>query len=244
MKTFTTLRPWILSLGLILAASPAWADGAAGADRTEDRSPAGSVDGLALSGDAGYYTYGMDDVNSRFNQGGSSDIRGGLGYGVSAKLGLTDHFAAKVGIDYLFASRDSTRTIGATTYDTRVDMPATMLFLGGEYVVLPLGLVNLKLIGGYTLVNIFNGDQRTTNNGNLDLGAITGTGSGFQVGAGAEVFLARGFSLEGSLAYNYAKINGATFAGPPADPGSTNSQGTVDYSGLVAKVAFNIYLFR
>ena len=73
---------------------------------------------------------------------------------------------------------------------------------------------------------------------------MTGTGSGFQVGLGAEVYLARGFSLEGDLAYNYAKISNATFAGSSADPGSSNSNGTVDYSGVVAKLAFNIYLFR
>lgn len=62
-----------------------------------------------------------------------------------------------------------------------------------------------------------------------------------QAGLGIEVFLARGFSLEGDLAYNYAKISNATFAGSAADPGSSNGNGTVDYSGVVAKLAFNIY---
>jgi hypothetical protein len=118
-----------------------------------------------------------------------------------------------------------------------------MLFLGGEYVLVPLQILDIKLIGGYTLVNIY-GDESTTGSNSMDLGKITGDGSGFQVGLGLEVFLAEGFSLEADLAYNYAKIYGATFAGSQADPGTTQSNGTVDYSGLVAKVAFNIYLFR
>jgi hypothetical protein len=50
--------------------------------------------------------------------------------------------------------------------------------------------------------------------------------------------------LEADLAYNVARISDATFAGSAADPGSYNTNGTVDYSGLVAKAAFNIYLFR
>jgi hypothetical protein len=234
---------WAMTLALAASASAAWAD--ADDARPMDggyRAPYGSVAGLSIGGDIGYYTYGMQDVNHRFNQGGSNDINGGLGYGADVKLGLTNHFAAKVGLDYLFASKNAQRTVGATTYNTTVNLPATMLMIGGEYSLLPLGPVDLKLTGGYTLVNIYNGKQTTDNN--LDLGSVTGTGSGFQVGLGMEVFLARGFSLEGDLAYNYAKIDNATFAGSPAAPGSTNSNGTVDYSGMVAKLAFNIYLFR
>jgi len=235
-------RLWAAALSLAMAATAAWADGddAMAPDAPRDRAPYGSVRGLSLGGDAGYYTYGMDDVNNRFNNGGGNAIHGGMGYGADVKLGLTDRFAAKLGIDYLFASRSAQRTVGSTTYNTTVNLPATMVFIGGEYTLVPLGLVDIKLIGGYTLVNIYNGNQTTDNN--LDLGAVTGTGSGFQAGVGAEVFLARGFSLEADLAYNYAKIDNATFAGSPAAPGS--SGGTVDYSGLVAKLAFNIYLFH
>jgi hypothetical protein len=244
MLSIKQARIWTMTLSLAVAASAAWADPGDNMpmDHDDDRAPYGSVRGLSVGGDAGYYTYGMQDVNQRFNQGGSNDINGGMGYGVDAKLGLTNHFAAKVGLDYLFAEKNAQRTIGATTYNTTVNLPATMLLIGGEYDLLPLGPVDLKLTGGYTLVNIYNGKQTTDNN--LDLGSVTGTGSGFQVGLGLEVFLARGFSLEGDLAYNYAKIDNATFAGSPAAPGSTNSNGTVDYSGLVAKLAFNIYLFR
>ena len=245
MRTTRGTKQWIITLALALTASAACADGGNDPhqDQAPERAPYGSERGFAISGDAGYYTYGMDDVNQRFNQGGDNSISGGTGYGVSAKLGLTDRLAAKAGIDYLFASRNASRTVGSTTYDTSVNLPATMLFLGGEYVLFPLPLVDLKLSGGYTLVNIYNGNQ-TANGGALDLGNVTGTGSGFQVGLGAEVFLARGFSLEADVAYNYAKISNATFAGSAADPGSVNSNGTVDYSGIVAKLAFNIYLFR
>ena len=242
MRTKQQARYWMMALALTLAASAARAEGGDGG-RASEQAPYGSERGLVVSGDAGYYTYGMDDVNNnRFNGGGS--INGGMGYGASVKLGLTDRLAGKVGLDYLFASKDTPRVIGATTYNTTVSLPATMLFIGGEYVLLPLKMLNLKLLGGYTLVDIYNGDQKTDGGGNLDLGSVTGTGSGFQVGVGAEVFLARGFSLEGDLAYNYAKIDNATFAGSAAAPGSTNSNGTVDYSGLVAKLAFNIYLFH
>jgi hypothetical protein len=244
MISMKQARQWAMTLSLAAAATAAWADAddTRNLDQREDRAPYGSVAGLSIGGDLGYYTYGMQDVNQRFNQGGGNDISGGLGYGVDAKLGLTNHFAAKVGLDYLFASKNAQRTVGGTTYNTTVNLPATMLLIGGEYSLLPLGPVDLKLTGGYTLVNIYNGNQTTDNN--LDLGAVTGTGSGFQAGLGLEVFLARGFSLEGDLAYNYAKIDNATFAGSAAAPGSTNSNGTVDYSGLVAKLAFNIYLFR
>jgi len=239
------------ALLLVSMASAAWADGS---DQSQaqnqpnnapvDDTPYGSARGLALSGDLGYYTYGMDDVNQRFNQGGSNAINGGLGYGGAVKLGLTDHLAGKIGLDYLQASKNAPRTVGGTTYNTTVNLPATLLFIGGEYQLLPLQVLNLKLIGGYTLVNIYNGDQKSNDGSNMDFGTVTGTGSGFQAGLGLEVYLARGFSLEGDLAYNYAKISNATFAGSSADPGSSNSNGTVDYSGVVAKLAFNIYLFR
>jgi hypothetical protein len=239
-------RQWTAALSLVMAATAAWADDNVAppplADQPHSEDHVGSVRGLSLGGDVGYYTYGMADVNQRFSQGGNDDINGGLGYGVDAKLGLTDRLAAKVGIDYLFASKSAERTVGATTYNTTVNLPATMLFIGGEYTLLPLHILDVKLIGGYTLVNIYNGNQTTSNN--LDLGAVTGTGSGFQVGAGAELFLSEGFSFEADLAYNYAKIDNATFAGSTAAPGSTNSNGTVDYSGVVGKIAFNIYLFH
>lgn len=242
-------RTWHLAMALAftVAASAAWADNGniPASDSSADEAVYGGVHGLAISGDAGYYTYGMDDVNSRFNeQGGGSDINGGMGYGGSLSLGVTDRLAARVGIDYLFASRSSSEKIGSTTYNSTVNLPATMVFIGGEYVLLPMEILNLKLIGGYALVNIFNGDQTTDGSGSFDLGNITGSGSGFQVGLGLEVFLARGFSLEADLAYNYAKIYGATFAGSSADPGTVQTNGVVDYSGIVAKVAFNIYLFR
>lgn len=197
---------------------------------------------FGLSGEAGYYTYGMDDVNNRYLKGRDGNINGGLGYGAALKFGLTNNLAAKVGIDYLFASTDSSRTINGARVNSRVDLPATMLFLGGEYVFLPLGFVNFKAIGGYTLVNIYNGKEKGGDGYNTDLGTVAGTGSGGQFGAGVEFNLARGFSLETDLAYNFARIDGATFTGAPADPGTANSNGSVDYSGLVAKVAFTIYL--
>jgi hypothetical protein len=234
-----------LGLGLLalgMTAKTAWAaDSGVNAGQDE---PYGSERGLSIGGDAGYYTYGMDDVNNRFRDGGGNDISGGMGYGGSVKLGLTDRLAAKIGMDYLFASRASSRTVGGTTYNTQVNLPATMLFIGGEYAILPLSIVNLKLIGGYTLVSVYNGDERSSDGSNQDFGAVTGSGSGFQAGLGLEVFLNRGFSLEGDLAYDHARIDNATFAGSSADPGSTNKNGSVDYSGLVAKVALNIYLFR
>jgi hypothetical protein len=235
----------VLGLGLLalgLTAKTAWAEDG-GADAVQHE-PYGSESGLSIGGDAGYYTYGMNDVNNRFRNGGGNDINGGMGYGGSVKLGVTDHLAAKIGMDYLFASRASSRTVGGTTYNTQVNLPATMLFIGGEYAILPLGLVNLKLIGGYTLVSVYNGDERSNDGSNLDFGSVTGSGSGFQAGLGLEVFLNRGFSLEGDLAYNHARIDNATFAGSSADPGSTNRNDSVDYSGVVAKVALNIYLFR
>lgn len=245
MRSKRSSKRWIITLALALTASAVWADDTGSQQNdAQEQAPYGSIRGLALSGDIGYYTYGMDDVNQRFNHGGDNGISGGLGYGGSIKLGLTDHFALKAGMDYLYASRNSARTVGTTTYDTTVNLPATMLFLGGEVVLLPLPMVNIKLIGGYTLVDIYNGQQRSNDDSHIELGTVVGTGSGFQAGLGAEVFLAHGFSLEGDLAYNYAVINNATFAGSAADPASINSNGTVDYSGLVAKAAFNIYLFH
>jgi hypothetical protein len=56
---------------------------------------------------------------------------------------------------------------------------------------------------------------------------------------GLELFLGRRFSLEGDLAYNFARINSATFAGSPADP---ESHDAVDYSGMVAKIGVTFYL--
>lgn len=228
-------------LGVFVVTAPRlWADGDAGNGHRE----AGSLRGLALSGDLGYYTYGMDDVNNRFKAGGSNDIHGGLGYGGAVQFGLSDDLALKLGLDYLQAGRSSVRTIGATTYQTQVDMPATVLFMGVDMIFLPLPIVDLKLLAGATFINIYNGRERTTGSNSFDLGAVQGSGVGFQAGLGAEVFLAPRFSLEGDLAYNYAQLNNVTFAGSPADPGSVNQNGTVDYSGLLAKVAFNIYLSR
>jgi hypothetical protein len=211
-------------------------------DSNPNSDPYGRAGIFGISGDLGYYTYGMNDVNNRLNNSGGGSINGGLGYGAALKFGLTNALTAKIGLDYLFAGTASSRTIGGTTYNSQVEIPATMLFIGGEYVFLPLEIVNLKLIGGYELVSIYNGDQKS-NNG-MDLGSVTGSGSGAQFGAGLEVNLSRGFSLEADLCYNFATIYGATFAGPPSQANSPSSNGTVDYSGLVAKVAFNIYLFR
>lgn len=197
---------------------------------------------LGIVGDAGYYTYGMEEVKARYNGQSGGSFDGGLGYGAALKLYLTDQLAAKVGIDYLFASKDSTRTIGGVAYATHVDMPATLTFFGGEFDLIPLGPVNLKLIGGFTLVNIFNGKEQGTNGNTLDLGTISGSGTGFQVGAGLEVYLAPSLSLEADLGYNHARIDGATFAGAAADPNSVDSHGAVDYSGMMAKVAVTLYL--
>jgi hypothetical protein len=215
-------------------------DDSAGSGRQE--SAQGRAGVFGISGDLGYYSYGLSDVRNRLLNGGSGSVDGGLGYGAALKLNLTNALAAKVGIDYLFASTPSSRLIGGVKVETQVDLPATMIFIGGEYAFLQWPALNVKLIAGYTLVNIFNGAERSSTGSLLDLGAITGTGSGAQIGAGAEFFLSKGFSLEATLAYNLARINGATFAGSPADPSTVNMLGVVDYSGLVAKVAFTIYL--
>lgn len=225
-----------------------------GAARADDAPPAAAPQAAApaeqgkkgtfvLSGDAGYYTYGMNDVNNHFLNGRNGSFHGGMGYGAAVKFGFSENFAAKVGIDYLFASTDSTRTIGGNKIDTRVELPATMVFIGGEYMFLSGPHLDLKLIGGYTLVSIFNGRETGTNGSALDMGTVSGSGSGAQLGGGIELFLAKGLALEADLAYNYAAINGATFAGAPADPNSRSSTGVVDYSGLVAKLALNIFLF-
>jgi opacity protein-like surface antigen len=204
-----------------------------------DRGRAGTV---GIFGDAAYYTYGMDDANARYRDQSNRSFSGGMGYGGGLKLYLTDNFAAKAGIDYLFASRESSRTIGGIVYNTRVDLPATLVFLGGDFDLLPGGPINLKLIGGYTLVSIYNGKEQETDGNKLDLGAISGSGSGFQVGAGLELYLAPSLSFEADLCYNKARIDGATFAGAPADPNSTSSNGAVDYSGMMAKAAVTLYL--
>jgi hypothetical protein len=218
----------------------------AAADATEDRYDGQTYGGagtVGLGGHLGYYTYGMSDVNARFRDGRDADFSGGMGVGGSLKLGLTQQLSAKIGLDYLYASRESHRTILGVDYETRVEMPATLIFIGGELIFMPLGPLNLKLIGGYTIVDIYNGRERGRE-GALDLGTITGTGSGFQAGLGAELFLMPSFSIGAELGYNYAKIEGATFAGGPADPGSFNTNGTVDYSGVMAKVVATVYLVK
>jgi hypothetical protein len=237
--SFQTLA-FRLMVALILASSMhlAWAADAEGDQ--EGQRPLQGVFGL--TGDAGYYTYGMSDVNARFQDGGDNSINGGLGLGGALKFDATRRLAAKIGIDYLLAAENSTRTIGGTQYNSSVNLPATMILIGGEYVILPTHLVNLKLLAAYSLVSIFNGKAPDGKAGSTDLGSVTGSGSGAQLGAGLEWFLGRGFSLETDLAYNVAKINGATFAGSPSDGPGANSTGTVDYSGLVAKAAFTIYL--
>jgi hypothetical protein len=117
-----------------------------------------------------------------------------------------------------------------------------LLFFGGEYTFLSLGLLDLKAGAGFTVVNIYNGRERGTDGSDLDLGTVTGTGAGGQIATAVELNFSRRFSLQADLGYNFARIDGATFAGAPADPGSVNSNGSVDYSGLMAKIAFNIYL--
>lgn len=204
--------------------------------------PTGRVGVFGLCGDLAYHTYGMNDVNNNFLDGRNGSFHGGVGYGAALKYGFTDKFAGKFGVDYLNASADSTRTIGGVKYNTRVDLPATMLFLGGEYVLLPTPAMDLKLIAGYTLTSIFNGNETGTNGNNMDMGSISGSTSGAQIGAGLELYLGRGFSFEGDLAYNYARIGRATFAASPSDPASTSADGVVDYSGLMGKVAFTVYL--
>jgi hypothetical protein len=227
--TFKIKRTSWMALFLLLSA--------AGSARSEGR--AGIV---GLSGDMGYYTYGMEDANTRYRTQDNSSFSGGLGYGAGVKLYLTDAFAGKLGLDYLFASKASSRTIRGVTYNTRVDLPATLLFLGGEYDLMPGGPLNLKLIGGFTFVNIYNGREEGTDGNRLDLGTVRGSGTGFQLGAGLEFFLGPMLSIETDLCYNKARIDGANFAGSPDDPNSADSNGSVDYSGMQAKVALTVYL--
>ena len=241
--TFQTriLLPVLLTLALSLGAVSR-AETPSSNEETAPSNPWPSRAGiLGIYGDAGYYTYGMDEVNNRYLRGRDGSINGGLGYGAGLKFCLSRRFALKGGIDYLFAGTDSTRYVNGVTVTSRVDLPATMIFLGGEYSFLPLGPLDLKLQGGYLLANIFNGHERGGDGNSLDLGSVRGTGSGGQAGLGLELNLSPGFSLETDLDYNFAKISGATFTGAPADPGSVERDGTVDYSGIVAKIAFNIY---
>lgn len=235
IKAFGVMAIGIGSLGAAEAGSQDGADSPSGAKQL------GGAGSLGLIGDAGFYTYGMNDVNARFRDGRDADFSGGLALGAGLKFGLTDQVSLRVSMDYLEASREAHRTIQGIDYATRVRLPATLVFLGGELVFLPLGPLNIKAIGGYTLVNIHNGREEGRE-GPLDLGAITGSGSGFQAGLGAELFLVPSLSVGAELGYNYAKIEGATFAGGPADPGSVNRTGTVDYSGVMAKVAVTLYL--
>jgi|SRR5581483_8498107 len=193
---------------------------------------------FGISGDVGYYTYGMDDVNNHFLSGGSGSINGGLGYGGSAKLNISNNLAAKIGIDYLSASTSSTVTLFGTTYNAEVDLPATMLLIGGEYVFLPLGPFSLKLTGGYLLTSIYNGQLKGISGNVLGQGSVTGSGSGFQLGLGLEFFLGSRFSVEGDLAYNNARIDSVSFLNV-----SSGGVWSVDYSGLVVKAAATIYIF-
>lgn len=211
-------------------AQPAW---------SEESSRAGTV---GITVDGGYYTYGMSDVNARYQGQDITNFNGGLGFGAGIKVYLTNSLAAKAGIDYLLAAKDAKRTIGGITYNSRVDMPATLTFLGGEFDLLPGGPLNIKLIGGMTFVSIYNGKEQTTDSNRLDLGTVTGTGIGFQVGAGAEFYLLPALSIEADVCYNKARIDGATFAGSPADPATASMNDAVDYSGIVAKVAVTLYL--
>ena len=215
------------------------------AEETRDGAPSADLDGaFGITGDVGYYTYGMNDVNARFRDSGDNSVSGGLGYGGSLKFDITNRLAVKAGIDYLMASADTSRTVGGVQYNAQVNLPATMILIGGEYVFIPTRLFNLKLLAAYSLVSIYNGQAPDGGPNSSDTGAVTGSGSGAQLGLGLEWFLARGFSLETDLAYNFAKINGANFAGSPADTATSPSQGVVDYSGLVAKLAFTLYLIR
>jgi hypothetical protein len=195
-----------------------------------------------IGGDAGYYTYGMQDVNNHFRDGKHSSINGGLGYGAALKLVITRYMVGKVGMDYLFTGTTSSRVVGGTAVDTEVNLPATMAFIGGEYVLRGMKALDFKIIAGYTLVTIFHGQERDAGGDSRQLGTISGSGSGAQIGGGIELYTGRRMSLETSLAYNFAKVYGATFAGSEADPAATTRSVTVDYSGLVAKVALNIYL--
>jgi hypothetical protein len=233
--------------GLFLGATILLAVGsvAARADETEAGDRGYDREGVfGITGDAGYYTYGMNDVNTRFQDQGGNGINGGLGYGGALKFDFTRRFAVKAGVDYLTANSDTTRTIGGTQYNAQVNLPATMILLGGEYVFLPTRIFNLKLLAAYSLISIFNGKAPNGGPGSTDLGSVAGSGSGAQLGLGAEFFLARGFSIETDLAYNFAKINGATFAGSPSDTSEVSSSGVVDYSGMVAKLAVTFYLIR
>lgn len=202
----------------------------------------GRVGVFGVSGALGYHTYGVNNVNNRFLNERNGSFNGGVGYGAALKLGVSERFTAKLGVDFLAAAADSTRTIGGIQYNSRVDLPATMIYAGGDYALARTSTLDLKLSAGYLLVSIYNGQERGVDGNSLDMGAISGSSSGLQIGTGLELFLSRGFSLETTLAYNFAKIERATFAAAPADTSSASSNGIVDYSGLVGKIAFTFYL--
>lgn len=202
----------------------------------------GRVGLFGLCGNLGYNTYGVNDVNNNFLDGRNGSFHGGLGYGAALKYGFSDRFIGKFGIDYLIATADSSRIISGTKYNTRVDVPATMLTLGGEYILLPTPAMDLKLIGGVTFTSIFNAVETGINGNNMDMGAISGSTLGLQLGAGLEFNLSRSISFGGDLAFNYTRIDRASFSANPSDPTSTNANGIVDLSGLMAKVALTVYL--
>jgi opacity protein-like surface antigen len=234
------MLPLVLLLGL--GAINGHAEESSSLTPSAESTPRSRAGTIGLLGSAAYYTYGMEDANARYQGQTNDSFKGGIGYGGGLKVYLSNNLAAKAAVDYLFTSRAASRTIGGIVYNTQVDLPATLVFLGGEFDLIPGGPLNLKLIGGYTLINIYNGKEQSTDSNKLDLGAVTGSGSGFQVGAGIEGFVAPALSLGLNLCYNKARIDGATFAGAPADPNSTTSNGAVDYSGVMAKAVITLYL--
>lgn len=203
----------------------------------------GRVGFFGISGGLGYHTYGVNNVNNSFLDQRNGSFNGGVGYGAALKYGVSERFTAKLGVDFLEATADSTHVINGVQHNSRVELPATMVFVGGDFALAQMPTLDLKLSAGYLLVSIYNGQERGADGSRQDMGAISGSTSGFQIGTGLELFLTRGFSLETSLAYNFAKIERATFAAAPADINSGSTNGIVDYSGLVGKVAFTFYLF-
>jgi hypothetical protein len=225
--------------------SPADAGGAEG--KTATAAPSGEVSGgraglIGINLSMAYLTYGMNDVNNGFLNGRSGGFRGDMGYGVELKYGLSRAFTAKMGVDFLLARADSSLVANGVLYSSRLDLPATMLSLGGDYVIFPTPAMDVKLGAAFILVSIFNGNEKSASDSTVDLGTISGSTQGLQLGAGLEMSLGRGFSIEGDLNYNFARIDRATFSGPPSDPGSAQVNGVVDYSGLMAKLALTVYL--
>lgn len=187
-------------------------------------------------------SFGTNDADNSFLNGRNGGLQGGAGYGVALKYGLSRDFSAKLGVDYLMAHADSSMVINGTLTSSRVDLPAAMIMLGGEYVLYPTPAMDLKLMAGYILVSIVNGNEKGAADSGVDMGAISGSTQGVQLGAGLELSLGRSFSIEADLAYNFARVGRAAFSGPPSDPGSAQVNGIVDYSGLMAKLAATIYL--